>query len=739
MQKLNTCANLFFGFNKFEKFIEERIASALELNKLSEEDKVLYYKNATKLYFSDEERKSAWFKVIANGRKITIPDDDSKIKMIISLSALFISLYKEEIIEKTRDDSLNLLINKNAFTTSFGLLCEQKKGKPSIGNIEFDSYEDYFNFLRNKLLHGDFIIKDKMIIFKDKDKTGAVHFRGLINFCVNLYKLNKCKGKSFESSLILFSRKDIPRKDNKLLFSEIYNVDFKYSIKGKRQLLPETIDLIWEFEALVYEYNINKKYSLAKSIEIALKDKEKEFAECHLKVDFDISLAAKKEDKFFSSLDNMYDFFKRRYDIDKPSFSDIFKYLNLNLERDSKDIFNSGFGELYLFSINNMFFSSNAKSELQYEPLRFVDIDSSMNILKFYCYFHYGLDEVFSSGRNTKLKSILNGEMFDYSKLDLTLFDDPNMALDLDFDNYDAQKLKLTDDYNKLKDVYNIKKQNYVNFINKYGNTKPDVELRLKNALETSKKAYKEALELVEKEKEFSKEKYIKNLNIINHIRNAIAHGNYEYDCSNVEDKRYIFKDIYNGKINYQLNIKEDDFKSLFNSINLLEEYFNNLINEDCNITYRRLQEEEKYIDCIFVDEKKKSIWNQYVDSVIKSGDDIQKKVLEGTYYVLGELMDPTGIFNTEDEVYDCSYKFRNNLLSVAHLAKEDFKNVKINNTRFTYDEFKMLLKNTLIYETNFNKFIGERRLDEGKENSMIREVLAELGYQGCLRHSYKH
>lgn len=88
-------------------------------------------------------------------------------------------------------------------------------------------------------------------------------------------------------------------------------------------------------------------------------------------------------------------------------------------------------------------------------------------------------------------------------------------------------------------------------------------------------------------------EKYVRNINIIEHIRNAIAHGNIEVDEYNynkrITDREITIKNIHDGVVSYQKSLTIYEFASLFKIKNLclLNDFFTTnisdkeIINED--------------------------------------------------------------------------------------------------------------------------------------------------------------
>ena len=84
------------------------------------------------------------------------------------------------------------------------------------------------------------------------------------------------------------------------------------------------------------------------------------------------------------------------------------------------------------------------------------------------------------------------------------------------------------------------------------------------------------------------KAKHVRNLNIIEHMRNAFAHGNVKVldklDGDVCGDRLIEIQDIYYGRVTYKKVVKVKDFLTLFNSHNLsvLMKFLVNLQKSNC-------------------------------------------------------------------------------------------------------------------------------------------------------------
>ena len=73
---------------------------------------------------------------------------------------------------------------------------------------------------------------------------------------------------------------------------------------------------------------------------------------------------------------------------------------------------------------------------------------------------------------------------------------------------------------------------------------------------------------------------YLRNERIIEGIRNAISHGNFEVEAKTEDENTQIFitfKDIYEGNITFSARVELNDFALLIvNSFQIIREYFEN-------------------------------------------------------------------------------------------------------------------------------------------------------------------
>ena len=286
------------------------------------------------------------------------------------------------------------------------------------------------------------------------------------------------------------------------------------------------------------------------------------------------------------------------------------------------------------------------------------------NLLRFYCYFNYGLDSIFSGGITTNLRDIFEGRKFDYSQLDLSLFEDPNMTVEHTITSYQDQVNGINNEYNKTLAAYQKILNSYNGFKARFGTSKPDVEAILFQNCEKAKEQLQRITDLQNKSNNFDFNKYVRNLNIINHLRNSIAHGNYELDDADLNNIYYVFNDVYNGVTTYTLRIKVEDFKRIFDGKSLIHDYLDNLSNNYLGKSMEELRYEELLINCSYVKEDKREEWNNKVNDAINNKDTAELNKLYYSYVVMKELNEPSLYVKSFDKHISCQRKMKLNILS---------------------------------------------------------------------------
>ena len=203
-ERIITCINLFNSCNELEKFFDKLIELSKRMQYLSDDEINKILKYTTKDTFTDEEKKTEWYKILEESKNINKPSSDDFQKMIISLSALLISLNKESIIEKDSNKNLSILVDTPSYKEILNHFCIKKDNKYYIDDsiksmVDFkkhdlicDSYDGNFDLIlcRNVVIYFNNDIK-KVIYqkFADSLKKGGLLFIGATE---SIYNYREC-------------------------------------------------------------------------------------------------------------------------------------------------------------------------------------------------------------------------------------------------------------------------------------------------------------------------------------------------------------------------------------------------------------------------------------------------------------------------------------------------------------------------------------------------------------------
>lgn len=732
-ERINTCVSLFNSCNSIDEFLKTTMVYLKKIDKLSESEKVKIAKWNCLNNYTDEEKQSEWFKLAQEIADTVRPPSDYFQKMIISMSALFISLYKEKIIDKDNNKQLSLKVNQCDYNEVLNVIARKVNNKYFIGDIEFDNPLQCLDFLRNKLLHGDYHIIDNNIVLKKDNKSGSIPFMKLINFCFILSNLCKCNGKTLEDSMVVITHVGESTSTLKdFLRCNLFSVDFKFTIKGKRSLNMDIINLKNEIENLVMYYDTQYSAFLSDVVEKAIKEKERELSACKCRVEYEITPYILKD-----NANNVINRFMKEYkkfpDKDNIDITDILNYINGNSFVNNRDTLNYSY--MFLANFLLRFMPNLSLNEVKNDvPADNFDeiygFNIPFNLVKFYCYFNYGLDQIFSDGTTTNLRDILEGRKFDYSQLDLSLFEDSNMTVEHTITSYQDQVNGINNEYNKILAAYQKVLNSYNGFKAKYGNSKPDVEAILFQNCEKAKEQLQLITNLQTKSANFDFNKYVRNLNIINHLRNSIAHGNYELDDSDLDNVYYVFNDVYNGVTTYTLKIKVEDFKRIFDGKNLIHDYLDNLATNYVGKSMEVLRYEELLLNCDYIKSDKLEEWNNKVTEAINNGNTDELNKLYYSYIVMKELNSPSLYVKSADKYMMAVGVTLTNFISRATLPVSD-SYLYIFDTYISISDYCDIVRNVLDYyamDSLLESFVRENVLPTSEEGSFLKEYYAERG-----------
>lgn len=560
---------------------------------------------------------------------------------LIAAQALLLSIFKEKIIEKDKYDN-NLLIDRNKFNTIISKIIKTRNNKTYIGNIEFLDEIEAFVFLRNKLLHGEYYLKEDKIYIEKEGKETSFDFRELTDLVLQLQNYMETTLKSKNTCIVeplpytnRFSMKERLERN----YFNIINVTIRK--KGKRKTTYQDLDVfncyIQTIKNIMYYHNI----SFEKAIEIFKTDPEfrsgyllysNYFSTNHIEITTS-KIPINQHPKYEEIKQTIINDNNVFYNIDSKNHgeydSDIFSNLIENIINDNSSILTTNALKNYILSICHYILNDGENiyqniQQAQSQSVTFLDdISLISEFVCFYAKFHYGLDQLLSDGKNTTLVELLSNEKLDFTTLSLEEFDTPDMTLDIKLTSITEQANKIRNDYEKYKKSFIRAKEQFEKAVGNENISKQALE-KIKTNLLLAKERYFKQKQLVDKLDSFDLAKYERYINIINHIRNAFAHGNVTIkpytDGDTLKDRIIHIVDIYNGETTYEKELTYQDFATIFQEEQniTLKKFVENVATEE-NASYMlrdmsfELEDQEHHITSHMLDE-----WQQLIEQYRK-------------------------------------------------------------------------------------------------------------------------
>lgn len=462
----------------------------------------------------------------------------------------------------------------------------------TMGQLSYkDEYEVLLK-LRNKLAHGDFIVENGEIVFEENGLEGRVKINDFMRF-IATFDVNK------DDYLASGPRKKVlffNYTDNRTIYNEsdfdyacnnIYKLEITDSPVFPKKRTVRYCELIKDFYAKLTEIQKSKKNTSPEQVEMLFRIFEYTLKQEGIHINYSMKKVSEMAE---------YQEIKSKYMINKKS------YKKLNKESQVLTITNIANrvmkGEYQKFDLQKgIFLNGTIILNLEENPNRTLTdivtarpamcmpflhhIDSSIvtsYLVAFNAAYEYGLEKGLTTQGAYNWVSIYDGTSLDFSKLNLEKFDCDNMVIEHTFTKYNTDIL----DYEttELKSIDNLigsyekSLNDYLNYAQQEDKEKEAyLRKRLIDAKEEKLKLLDKIRNLKLNYQTFDLNKYTRNINIIIHIRNAIAHGNVFVesccDGKDINDVKIIFRDYLDGNVSYEKQITIRDFVSIFGKDNM--------------------------------------------------------------------------------------------------------------------------------------------------------------------------
>ena len=515
---------------------------------------------------------------------------------IVFLSNIMLAI-KEDLVDTKGAMNYQSKVFINSLEESVSFVATKVENGYKIGNYVFPNASTLVAIVRNKLAHGKYKmdLDHNRVILEHKGVDIVINIDKLINFILMAFRntMRDNRNKKYERNFVYIKNNNVSRTYKIKKLSEVKSIIRNYyylcfEIESLNDF-PVPYDCILLFESFLKDFGIDG-YLYLKG------DRYKELVKYLNKRNCKISYECKNlsNDNEINRILNFAD--NEIIGNENLDYNQQLRLIGFEVQKsinNKQNTFNAIAANVHnlielsaiskMNSVDNNDISSYIANHYVDEIKSGYDEYGMILIGMFNSLFIYPYDDVFETNGEYKLD---RSSGFDFSKLDLSMI--KPLIINIDDsglrnieDRYNSL-LKKQDDISKKIEVQNNNllkvKGNIVAEANINKGIK-DLQISLANIIS----------EFVNVNGEYNMIKndyiinrlYFENRAIIEGIRNSIAHGNYEFIVNgNFFDTKIIFKDIYEGKNTFQLEISFKDFEDMINNnYDIVLEFVRNKIN----------------------------------------------------------------------------------------------------------------------------------------------------------------
>lgn len=523
---------------------------------------------------------------------------------LLSMITFNLIYNKENIIENKGSMKYEPKLYNFILDEYMSLIAPGKFKTYGLGNYETDSSEEMFAYIRNKFAHGDYYIDGDDVVLNHENSLPRININLLATFNIALSRslIDGYKNPRYERQIIcnkvqllntdniynadindllrltIFKKITLTHKKNEIIDSKIkaqleYDIEYlkdvwttldKANIKLEEQKLVDFYD---KFDCvLVFENKKIKDPEKIQKIKTALKS---------LKVDLQ-NIDIRVQAYTYGSI--VHDIMIDNYDSDSIWMGAIYNQQIL-----TEMITNNQ------YDYKKILTNSGSISMAQSSAIQLI----SSFLAQFCVLYLYPLDDIYKINNEYKFD---RKDELDFSKLNMdsfkpTVYNFKNTHLLIQEQKVNSLERKI----NSLKDRIE-QKVNSLEIINNKAmdnNEKQKIISKIEPLITELKQSLQELrreylIELRQNCRMMAdyevNEKYFRNRNMIEGIRNSIAHGNVkiinEAECNFIGDIFLNFKDYDNGELIMDLTIKVSDFELLLKNENykVITDFLNNKV-----------------------------------------------------------------------------------------------------------------------------------------------------------------
>ena len=479
-------------------------------------------------------------------------------------------VYESKVFESELDRVVSILANK----------------EPSgyrLGGYLFDDAPTLVAIIRNKLAHGNYImdLEHNRIIINHKGMDIIINIDKLIIFLMEAFgaSMFSVKTNVYERNFLYYDRVDVDRENRLKDIDEVSKIIKKYDyVSFKLESLDGSVigyDCLYWLEQLIYYYKDHIKEPLDGEYYKKVNEYFK-YRNCKLTVDF-------KKIRGYENIQHILNYSSKEI-LSNPvlSYRQQLNRLGAEIERCINNKYNV-FNPLDANMKNIMMLSAIYKmnsvrdetlSDYVYKvygrDIYFGYDEFAMTVMGMInALFVYPFDDVYTSVGEYKIDRSLE---FDFSKLDLSMVNPVVLNVDESpLINSEERCNALIKKRDKIQEKIeeqtknlSMVKDNSVAYAKISGGI---ADLQNSLALVLGEYAVSDALYNAVKQDYSDNSLYFRNRAIIEGIRNSMAHGNYEVvSNSSFDNIVVVFKNIYEGKLMFHLEISLDDMQRLIDN-----------------------------------------------------------------------------------------------------------------------------------------------------------------------------